>query len=90
MFHDKMTFGRDTDKFIPERFRGVSDCAHCTSGNESGMRICPHQYVADNLVFLAFASILHVLEFNPGWDGIGDEEHDLLKLNVDITVRPEA
>ncbi|KAF8523560.1 cytochrome P450 [Gautieria morchelliformis] len=90
MFHDKMAFGRDTDKFIPERFCGVSDCAHCTSGNESGMRICPHRYVADDQVFLAFASILHGFEINPKWDGIGDEEHDLPNLNLDITVRPEA
>jgi len=72
MARDKEVYGSDADKFRPERFleAELRDPQLFVFG--FGRRICPGRYMAENSIFIAIASILHMFNISKAVDEDGN------------------
>jgi len=73
MARDKNVYGDDAHLFRPERFleSELRDPARFVFG--FGRRICPGRYLADNNIFIAIASLIHLFKIGKAVDGSGKE-----------------
>ncbi|KAF8513291.1 cytochrome P450 [Gautieria morchelliformis] len=72
ILHDEAMYGPDTRDFKPERF--LKPCVkYPDAAFGYGWRICPGRYMANNSMFIAVASILHVSDIAPARDSSGKE-----------------
>jgi len=73
MARDRNVYGLDADDFRPERFleAELRDPTKIVFG--FGRRICPGRYVAENSIFIAFASILRAFNIAKATDKDGNE-----------------
>ncbi|KAF8514704.1 cytochrome P450 [Hysterangium stoloniferum] len=64
LLHSETAYGPDPDKFRPERFlvEGIKDPEHAFG---FGKRICPARGIAQDVLFMFIASILHSFTITP-------------------------
>ncbi|KAF8588294.1 cytochrome P450 [Ramaria rubella] len=88
ILHDEKVYGPRPEEFEPERFfqPGISIP---TMQYGFGRRICPGRYMADNSVFIAVASILHVFHISHATDNNGKEIPVKPAYKSGIVIAPE-
>ncbi|KAL1730180.1 cytochrome P450 [Schizophyllum commune] len=96
MTHDEAVY-KDPWRFDPDRYVSRGEDGHGeplpTGHFGFGRRICPGRFVGDASVFIAIATMLHVLTFEKAKDEAGKEitiDPETAKYTTGITSHPET
>ncbi|GJJ16120.1 hypothetical protein Clacol_010400 [Clathrus columnatus] len=64
LLHSKLVYGDDVAEFNPERFM-KPNVRYPDNAFGFGRRICPGRQMADNMLFIMIASVLHTFDITP-------------------------
>lgn len=76
LLHSEPVYGKDVDKFNPDRFLKPS-AKYPDSAFGFGRRVCPGRYLADSILFIMISHVLYTFDITPYEGPAGPELPDV-------------